>query len=266
MRLRSEDETYSAILPRPRSAAFFHYYLEATGEDTRTARTPEYVAKVVDRVEKCGAPKAPTAATASGIIVEPPAGAPENTPVPAGFSARGTVGDIGQFEMGPKLAIGAGVVLAGAAVAGAAAAANKESTVTTTTFPSRPDLGGDITLLSSSPPPGGTISLSSTTMTMSFRAVSPYAVPAGPAQVIFSSSTGFVLNCATLNGTHPGLQPNEPITLTLSGSVVAGNGNCGPEYAVRLVRVLLRQASGPQVLQTGTGFLPDIPLAFNVVP
>jgi Flp pilus assembly protein TadD len=265
VRLRSEDEVYSALLPRPRSTASFRYYVEVTGEDTKTARTPEYVTKVVDRPEQCGAQKAPSAATASSILVEPPKGAPENQPVPQGFSARGTVGDIGQFEMGTKVAIGAGVVVAGAAVAGVVAAAGKETQFSTTTIPVRPDLGGDIALVSSNPAPGGTISVSGTVVAMTFRAVAPFAVPAGPATVIFSRSGGFITQCATLTGSHPGLVPNEPITLTLTGHVVRGEF-CGDQFDARIVRVFLRQASGPQILSTGTAYLPDLPLAFSFVP
>jgi hypothetical protein len=150
-------------------------------------------------------------------------------------------------------------------VAGAAAAAGKGVSASTTTLPLRPDLGGDIALLSSSPPPGGTISVAGTVVSMTFKAVSPYAVPPGPARVIFSRSVSFLETCATLSGSHPGLQPNEPITLTLTDRVV-NSASCGDRYDVRRVRVLLQQAGGPQVLQTGTGFLPDMSLQFAVVP
>jgi hypothetical protein len=100
---------------------------------------------------------------------------------------------------------------------------------------------------------------------MSFRAVSPYEVPAGPARVQFSSTSNFFQACATLTGSHVDLRPNEPITVNVSGRM-ANAGFCGDQFSVRLVRVLLQAPSGPLVLQTGTGFLPDIPLAFSVVP
>jgi hypothetical protein len=266
VRMRADDERYAAVLPRPRSTRSFRYYIEATGEDTTTARTPERVVTVVDRAARCAGGVSASVDTASGIVVEPPAGAATGRPVPAGFSARGTVGDIGQFEMGTKVAVGAGVVLAGAAVAGAALAASKGSGAPPpTTIPARPDLGGDIVLLSSDPAPGGTISLAGSMVAMSFRAVSPYDVPAGPARVQFSNMSSFFQACATLTGTHVDLRPNEPITVGVSGRMTNA-GFCGDRFDVRLVRVLLQAPSGPLVLQTGTGFLPDLPLVFTVVP
>jgi Flp pilus assembly protein TadD len=267
VRMRADDERYAAVLPRPRSTGSFRYYIEATGEDTTTARTPERVVTVVDRAARCAGGISASVGTASGIVVEPPAGAAKGRLVPAGFSARGTVGDIGQFEMGTKVAIGAGVVLAGAAVAGAAVAASKSSGSGSppTTIPARPDLGGDIVLLTSDPAPGGTISLAGSVVAMSFRAVSPYDVPAGPARVQFSNTGGFFTACGTLTGSHPDLHPNEPITVAVSGRVT-NSGFCGDRFDVRLIRVLLQAPSGPLVLQTGTGFLPDIPLTFTVVP
>jgi Flp pilus assembly protein TadD len=265
VRLRSEDDLYSALLPRPRSTPSFRYYIEATSEDTRTARTPEHVTKVVDRADKCGRATPSAVATATGIVVEPPPGAAENKPVPSGFSARGTVGEIGQFEMSTKVAVGAGLVLAGAAVAGAAAASRKEPAVTGTTLPVRPDLGGDITLVSTDPTQGGTISLAGTTVTMTFRAVAPYAVPAGPARVSFSNTRGFFTPCANLTGSHPGLQAGEPITVTVSGRAVS-TSFCGDRFDVFLIRITLQQAAGPQLLATGNGFLPDIPANYVFVP
>jgi Flp pilus assembly protein TadD len=264
VRLRSEDDVYSAILPRPRSTPSFRYYIEATAEDTRTARTPEHVTKVVDRAEKCGAAKPSAVATATGIVVEPPPGAAENKPVPSGFSARGTVGEVGQFEMSTKVAVGAGLVLAGAAVAGAAAAAKKEPVSTATTIAPRPDLGGDITLLSTDPARGGTISFAGSVVSVTFRAVSPYAVPAGPVRVTFSNTRSFLNNCATLTGSHPGLSVNEPITVTVTGRVTPGF--CGDRFDSPLLRILMQQSGGPQVLQTGTGFTPDIAVPFAFVP
>jgi Tfp pilus assembly protein PilF len=269
VRLRSDDERYAAILPRPRSARSFRYYIEATGDDTRTTRTPEYLTAVVDQPEECAGKKTDAVASATGIVVEAPPAARPNAkprPVPAGFSTRGTVGDVGQFEMGPVMAIGAGAALAGAAVAGAMAAGKKEpATPTTTTIPVRPDLGGDIQLLSSNPPPGGTISLTGTVVSMAFRAVSPYAVPAGPVRVVFSRSSSFFNECATLTGEHPDLRANEPLTLTVSGRIAA-EAQCGDQFSVRLLRVFFQQAGGPQVLQTGNGFIPDLIVNYDVVP
>jgi hypothetical protein len=100
---------------------------------------------------------------------------------------------------------------------------------------------------------------------MSFRAVAPYAVPGGPLRVLLSEPSGFFLTCATLVGTHPGLQPNQPITVTVSGTFANGGG-CGDEFESRLVRVVLQQAGGPQNLSTGTAFLPDLPVRFKIVP
>jgi hypothetical protein len=265
VRLRSEDDLYSAILPRPRSTPSFRYYIEATAEDTRTSRTPEHVTKVVDRAEKCGTDRLAAVATATGIVVEPPAGAAENKPVPSGFSARGTVGEVGQFEMSTKVAVGAGLVVAGAAVAGAAAAAKKEPVSTATTLPSRPDLGGEITLASTNPGQGGTISLGTTIVSVTVRAMAPYAVPAGPMTVSFSNTRNFFTPCASLTGSHPGLVPGQPITVTVTGRPVSTTF-CGDRFDSLLLRVSLQQQGGPQVLQTGNGFVPDIFAAFTFVP
>lgn len=48
--------------------------------------------------------------------------------------------------------------------------------------------------------------------------------------------------------------------------MTTAGGFCGDRFDVRLVRVLLQAPSGPLVLQTGNGFLPDLPLIFTVVP
>jgi Flp pilus assembly protein TadD len=266
VRLRSDDQRYAAVLPRPHSVKSYRYYVEATGDDTSTARTPEYVTSVVDRPEQCAGKATDSVETASGIVVEPPA-AKKPLPVPPGFSARGTIGDVGQFEMGTKIAIGGGVVLAGAAIAaGTAAAGRQREAPPPVTLAPRPDLGGDIQLLASDPPPGGTISLGGSVVSMSFRAVSPYAVPAGTVTVQFSRSASFFSPCGTLAGAQPGLRVNEPIEVTVSGHVTS-SGFCGDDWeAVRLIRVLFRESGGPQVLQTGNGFLPDIAVTFTVVP
>jgi hypothetical protein len=269
VRLRSDDERYAAILPRPRDAKSFRYYVEATGDDMTKARTPEYVATVVDRPQACAGKRTDSVAVAASIIVEPPAAASRRdkpSPVPTGFSTRGTAGDVGQFELGTAAVIGASVLLGGAAVAGAVAASHKQaSPPPPVTVAPRPDLGGDIRLLSSTPPPGGQISLSATTVSMAFMAVAPYAITPGPIRVDFSRSSTGVFSCGTLSGSQPGLRPNEPITVTVSGHLNPQPG-CPDQFPVRLLRVQLYQASGPAVLQTGSGFIPDLIVDYEVVP
>ena len=266
IRLRSDDERYAAVLPRPRSARSFRYYIEATGEDTRTSRTTEYVASVVDRAESCRGKTSDSVATASGILVEPPAAARAGL-VPHGFSARGTVGDVGQFEMGTKVAIGAGVLLAGAAVAGAAAAAGRSVPVPpATTLATHPEINGDVTVVGSVPGPGGTVSFSGGSVSITFRVVSPYAVNAGPARITFAKSVPpiFANPCATVIGTHPDLRPMESITMTVTGHLT-NDGICGPQFDAHSLRVILQETGGPQIFQTG-GLIPDLPIMLSFVP
>jgi len=269
VRLRSDDERFAALLPRPRSTRSFRYYIEATGDDAKTTRTPEYVTAVVDRPEQCAGRKTDGVARASGIIVEPPATA-KGRPVPAGFSARGTVGDVGQFEMGTKLAIGAGVLVAGAAVAGAAAAAAKGvQGAPVTTIASNPAVAGDIALVGTNPAAGSTVSLAGTPVSVTMRVFSPYAVAAGPALLQFAHNlpqNGFVTFCASLTGTHPDIPANTSLTITVSGAVGSVNG-CGDRFDVHSARVTLTEGNGGrQVLGTGTGFISDLPVVLSFVP
>jgi hypothetical protein len=219
--------------------------------------------------EACAGKRTDSVAAPSSIIVEPPAAAGRRdkpSPVPTGFSTRGTAGDVGQFELGTAAVIGASVILGGAAVAGAVAASHKQaSPPPPVTVAPRPDLGGDIRLISSDPPPGGTISFKSTTVSMAFMAVAPYAVNPGAIRVDFSRSSTSVSSCGSLSGSQPGLRPNEPITVNVSGHLNPQPG-CPDQFPVRLLRVQFFQASGPAVLQTGSGFIPDIVVDYEVVP
>lgn len=267
VRLHSDDERFAALLPRPKSARSFRYYIEATGEDTRTTRTPEYVTSVVDQPRACAGQASDSMATARAIVVEPPATAKAHL-VPPGFSTRGTVGDVGQFEMGTKVAVGLGILVAGAAVAGAVAAAGKSVSVPTTTFVAQPEIGGDIALVSTAPGAGGTVSISQTPLAVTLRAVSPFSVSSGPARVQFArTATGgsFFASCATLLGTHPDFHPGETVTMTVTG-LLTNDHNCGDQFDAHGMHVVLLEAAGPQVLQTGTGFIPDIVISLSFVP
>jgi hypothetical protein len=174
---------------------------------------------------------------------------------------------VGQFEMGTKLAIGAGILVAGAAVAGAAAAAARSVPVPpTTTLATHPEINGDITVVGSVPGPGGTVSFSGGSVSITLRAVSPYAVNAGPARISFAKSVPpiFANPCATLVGTHPDLRPNEALMVTVTGAVT-NSGICGVQFDAHSLRVVLQETGGPQVFQTG-GLIPDLPIMLSFVP
>lgn len=163
--LRREGDVYVGLLPKPKWAKSFAYYLEAVNQSTESTRTPESSVAVVKHRHGCGEMQlSPSLADASGLIVEKPPGAsPKATGVPPGFSGRGTVWGIGAFDWSPRTTfwVTGGMLTAG----GVAVAALKGQESGHEAAPA-PVFLFRISIRSSAPPPGSTISLSGGSLAM----------------------------------------------------------------------------------------------------
>jgi hypothetical protein len=129
--MKRDEHGRSGILPKPtKSLKRFRYYIEVTGTDFESARTPEYTAEVVPDASSCGSKLVAAGVPSAGtVVVGGPAGAPA---VPPGFAAAGVAGvaaggaavgagAVGAGGVSTGLVVG-GVVLGAAAVAGGAVA------------------------------------------------------------------------------------------------------------------------------------------------
>ena len=260
--LRPDEEAYSATLPRPRSASSFHYYLEATGDATDSARTPEYVTTVVDDREACANKTSEFLASASGLLVEPPPGR-KTAPVPSGFSSKGVVGDIGQFEISTPVAVGAAAVLGGAAVA--VARANSEKEFETAPAVGVPFVTGPgIAFVGSTPPPGSTLSLSSGTLTLQLQVFSPNEVPGAiiTASLYEPQSSGPCYGFTTTRD----LPAGRTEVVTLGGPLAAARLPCRPGVTIIQLRVAVTTSASAPLFETGQTGIPNIPVSYDLVP
>ncbi len=129
--MKRENGGRAGLLPKPtKSLKRFRYYIEVTGTDFESARTPEYAAEVVPDASSCGSKLVAASVPSTGsVVVGGPAGAPA---VPPGFATLGVAGvaaggaavgagAVGAGGVSTGLVVG-GVVLGAAAVAGGAVA------------------------------------------------------------------------------------------------------------------------------------------------
>ena len=168
---------------------------------------------------------------ASAILVEPPQGRKPSL-VPQGFSARGVVGDSGQFEMSTAKGLGAAALVGGAGVAAALGAAEKE--------PNRvlpvgePFVTGPgIEFVSSQPPPGGTISSSGGFLALELRIFSPDEVPNALVTATLFTSVGLA-PCLLFSSRHD-LPARQAVAVTVNGPVRReswGVRQRGPRWSV----------------------------------
>jgi tetratricopeptide (TPR) repeat protein len=255
------EDGYEAILPRPSSARSFTYYLEVTSDAAAVARTSDHVTPVTPRDQPC----ASTAFTtiASGLLVEPPVGR-KAALVPAGFSSRGVVGHIGQFEMSAPLALGAAGVLGGLGVAAVNAKSSEE-------FAGVPAVGEPfvsgpgIAFVASDPPPGSMLSPGGS-LALQLRVFSPSDVPG--AQVTASLygqrlvSSACLMFQAALN-----LSGGRSDVVTVAGRVQRQYGSCGSgNDLIDELRVAVTDSTTRPLFETGQAGIPHIRVSYEILP
>jgi Flp pilus assembly protein TadD len=261
--LHPEEGTYSATLPRPRSTHSFHYYVEAVGDTTESVRTQEYVTTVVKDREACGTKRTEFATSASGLLVEPPPG--RNQPrVPAGFSSRGVVGDVGQFELSAPVAVGAAAIVGGVVAAAALANAGTE-------FEGIPGVGEPfvtgpgIAFVGSTPPPGSALSFSGGTLNLQLQVFSPTDVPG--AMVMASLYTPNSLAPCIVLESRQDLLAGRSELATPAGPVTRQPGGCGgPLHSISQLRVAVSNSALVTLFETGQAGIPHIQVSYDLVP
>lgn len=258
--LRPAEDGYWAVLPRPSSARSFEYYLEATSDAADVVRTSEHVTRVVSGREPCGDSAFVT--LASGLLVEPP---PSRKPalVPAGFSTRGVVGAIGQFEMSTPLALGAAGVLGGLGIVAVQAKAGEE-------FEGLPAVGEPfvsgpgIAFVGSDPPPGSSLSPGGS-LALQVRVFSPSDVPG--AEITASLYTqNFPFAACLIFQSRQDLRGGRSEIVTVAGPVQRQTG-CGAGHdVIGQLRVAVTDAATRPLFETGQTGIPHIPVSYQIVP
>lgn len=259
--LRPSEGGYQAILPRPTSARSFKYYLEATGEAADVTRTSEQVTRVVATEEPCSSSGFLT--LASGLLVEAPAGR-KPALVPAGFSTKGVVGAIGQFELSTPIAVGAAGALGGLAVVAVQGQSSEE-------FEGAPAdgvpfvTGPGIAFVGSSPAPGSTLSPGGP-LALQLRVFSPSDVPGAEITASLYGRAVTPAACLTFPSRQD-LQGGRSQVVTISGAVQRLYGNCGAgSDVIEQLRVTVTDSSSRSLFATGQTGIPHIPVSYDIAP
>jgi hypothetical protein len=130
--MKQEGNAYVGVLPKPKSSLkAFRYYVEVTGKELGTARTPEHTAVVVPSAGGCQGKVMSGALGSASVLLQGPVGV---AAIPGGFASAGVVAGsstAGAAGAGAAAAggggVGAGVIIAGvgAALAGTAVVVGK---------------------------------------------------------------------------------------------------------------------------------------------
>ena len=188
--------------------------------------------------------------------------------MPQGFSARGVVGDSGQFEMSTAKGLGAAALVGGAGVAAALGAAEKE--------PNRvlpvgePFVTGAGHRVRQQPTASrGTISSSGGFLALELRIFSPDEVPNALVTATLFTSVGLA-PCLLFSSRHD-LPARQATAIVVNGPVRRESGGCGnaaPGGPLRLteMRITVADSGGFRTLfETGQPGLPHIRVTYELI-
>ncbi|HET7294943.1 MAG TPA: hypothetical protein VFM88_21165 [Vicinamibacteria bacterium] len=234
VRLRPDDQGYSATLPRPKWLKRFSYYIEVSDRQAGTTRGEEITTEVEKNDAGCGQRLGDSVGSAEGLIIDKPVGASLKSPlVPRGFSSRGTIGgDAGMVELAPGRTRLLTVGILGGAVAGIMSQLKGDTEPYSPNEP--PPSNFHIFLRDSSPPPGGEVSLSQRmSMVLEIAGTASESEPVRNVRVEFIVEP---FTCASLYGPVTGPLPQ---SVRIEGFLERFNfppAECRPPYTTHNVR------------------------------
>ena len=245
VRLTDDGEQWSGALPRPEARlGSFVYYLEATDTAARSSRTAEATVRVAVSEAACGSEGVGPSVPEASVVAEAPKGKPS---LPKGFGeVKQDDGQAkGMFDLSPRTALVAALLVGGGAVAVAKAVADKPL-----------ETVEKIEVLGSSPPPGSTLSVRSLALAVRVRVTTKADVAAGSV-IVDLRSPGQPIGCVTLRTTHPGLLAGRPLELTVDQLVFV---QCPAPFATDQAEVVVRGPGETDVVSD------RFPLPYSFVP
>ena len=259
--LPAGEDSVAAVLPKPRSAQSFEYFIKVSDYQNKETRTDSFPVSVEGDPTACAEAAADPDRVASVLIIDTPTNVPGAPPVPPGFSIRGTTADAGVLEMGSSKALVAGGLALGAAVAGGVAWANNSDLSYKGPKPFVEAPG--IAFVMSEPPPGSTLSLSGGEIVMQLHVYSPQAIT-GARIAGELAIGGFSSGCLTLQGVQD-LAAARTETVVIRGTTQPlGGASCDTRVPLSELRVRVVEANGLGGFRTGLAPLVHLRVTYHV--